>query len=399
MVGAMRFQAGFFLHLTVLSFLAAAQGAQLAESMRLAASGDLERARNLLIQLKQSHPGDPEIRYRLGLVLLRQRNFQQAESELEAAARLKPDSPMVWLGLAQVRLQLGRAEQGLEAASRAAELAGGDPAVSRALAMLNAQAAEFYSGSAKALRLKKEPARAVEHFQLAIRLNPDQPSYYAELATLFLDHRTPEPAAAVLDAAVARFPKDAELHRLLGLARYAAGDSQRALDAFLAAIELAPDSELMYVSLETLLPEAGSRMDQIVARLRRYAQKNPSSPVGHYLLALSNGSGNDAETEALLRKAIASDAAFWPAWYELHKLLLARDQLAQASEALEKVGSLNPNHAPSHYSLAQIYARLGNRDRSRKHRQIHHQLISAEREAAEARRAQSPRLPYTLGKP
>ncbi len=422
--------------------------------MRLVASGDLARAETVLTALKQSHTQDPEIRYRLGLVLLRQRKFPLAEAELEASARLKPDSPMAWLGLAQTRLQLGRREQALDAAARAGAHAAGEPPVWRALAMLYAQAEEFSkaaeqevkwwranpgdqespvratefyvrggkadpaiaiaqealaraaSGSlhnllGKAYRLKKEPARAVEQFQLAIRLDAGKPAYYSDLATLFLDHRTPEPAVAVLDSALVRFPKDAELYRLLGLARYAMGDSQKALDAFLQAIDMEPYSELMYVSLETLLPEAGPRLNQIVLKLRAFCEKKPSSPVGHYLLAqaLSNRPGAEEETEALLRKAITADPGFWPAYYELHKPLLAREQLAEAAQALEKATALNPRHAASHYSLSQIYARLRDRDRSRKHREIHHRLITAQREAAEARRADSPRLPYTLRKP
>jgi tetratricopeptide (TPR) repeat protein len=448
--------------LILIAFMCAAAAAQLpesarariAEAMRLASSGDLGRAENLLIELKKAHPADAEIRYRLGLVLLRQRKFAPAEAELETSAKLKPDSALAWLGLAQARLQSGRRQQALDAAARAEAHAGAEPSVRRALSMLYAQAEEFSKAAAqealwwrampddresplravefyiragqadpalaiaqealkrgdnaalrnwsgKAYRLKKNPSQAVEQFQLAISLDPSKPAYYMDLASLFLDHRTPEPAAAVLETAAARFPRNAELRRMLGLARYAMGDSQKALDAFLEAIDLAPDSEAMYGSLETLLPEAGSRLDAILVRLRSFSQKKPSSPVSYYLLAqaLLQKPGSEEESEALLRKAAAADPSFWPAYFELHKPLLGRDQLAEAAEALEKVCALNPAHAPSHYSLSQIYARLGDRERSRKHREIHHKLITAQREAAEARRAESPRLPYTLRKP
>jgi tetratricopeptide (TPR) repeat protein len=412
----------------------------------------MARAEAILTALKRSHPDDSEVRYRLALVLLRQRKLSEAESEMEASSKLAPGSPMVWLGLAQVRLQLGQREEALQAAALAAKQGRGDPSISRALVMLYEQAGdfaraaeeearfswahpedsqspiramEFYlqAGQAdasiefgakvlargesgpmrgllgRAYRLKKDPARAVEQFQLAIRLQPDQAAYYEELAALFLDHRTPEPAVAVLEAAAGRFSRNAEIRRQLGLALYAKGDSQRALEAFLQAIDLDPGSELMYVSLETLLPEAGARADDIAARLRRFAELKPASPVGHYLLAvlLSGGAGGaGAEAEALLRKSIAVSREFWPAYYELSKIFLAQERLAEAAGLLEKACALNPGHAASHYGLSQVYARLGNREQARKHREIHHRLSTADREAAEVRRSELPRLPYTI---
>jgi predicted Zn-dependent protease len=353
---------------------------KLADAMRLAAAGDLERAEALLGRLRREHPGDAEVRYRLGLVLLRQKKYPQAAAELEEASRLAPDLPQVWLAVAQARLESGQREGALQAAARAAELGSNQPVVRRGLAM-------FY-------RQAKDPARAVDEWQEVIRLDPAQPGAYLELAKLFLDHRTPEPAVVVLEQAAQSFPQDTEVVRLLGIAHYGTGNTQKALDAFLRTIDLAPDEESGYSSLETLLPEVGRRRGEVVQRLQGYCERRPASPLGWHLLALVEGGRED-----LLRRAVEVDPNFWPAWFELHKPLLAADKLDEAARALEKTVALHPDHAAAHYGLAQVYARLGDREKALAARRRHHDLVTKEREAAEARRRQAPMLPYRLREP
>ncbi|MEX2262301.1 MAG: tetratricopeptide repeat protein [Bryobacteraceae bacterium] len=372
-----------------LLFLACAMWAQgpaeeLARAMQLAGQGRFAEAEQALRPLEQAHPKEFEIRYRLGLILLRQGKTGEAAERLETAAQLAPDSPLAWLAVAQTRLKLGRREPALEAAGRAAKLAPKDPAVWRALAM-------FY-------RMAKDPAKAVEAYQKAIRQAPEQPEPYFDLAGLFLDHRTPEPAVAVLESAVARFPKESEFWRLLGLAHYQTGNIGKAIDAFLAVSDLDPDSEVGYASLETLLAEAGSRLPEIVTRLREFRKRQPAIPVGHFLLAkaLTVERARAAEVEALLREAIRTEPKFWPAQYELGQLLEAQGKPEEAVRALAQAVTLNPEYAPAHYSLARLCGQLGDRARAVEHRKAHHELLKRQREAAERARAENPALPYRI---
>lgn len=430
----------------------AALESALAEAAKVASAGNLPKAEEMLLQLDKAHPGHWEVQYRLGLVLLRQQKTTPAAERLEEAAKLAPRSPLVWLGAAQTRLQLGRRDEAIEAADRALALAPEEPGVARALAMFYAQAGEFgkaadqelrwaqaspqdqqspsraaelylRAGNAdrtiqlaeqilargdngavrnllgRAYRLQGDPARAAEQLQKAIRLDPGKPAYYIDLAQLFIDHRTPQPAVLALEEGLRRVPEEPELLRLLAVAYYGTGDTGKALDAFLKLIELQPDSEVAYASLETLVPDAGSRLPEIVERLRVFCERKPANPIGYFLRAKALQAGSADKTDeirALLEKSIAVEPAFWPAHFELHKLLLERGDTEGAARALQKTVELNPEYAAAHYSLAQIYARLGDRERARKEREIHHTLASRERDAAEQRRQQTPRLPYTI---
>jgi tetratricopeptide (TPR) repeat protein len=385
-------------------------------------------------------------------VLLRQQKTALAGERLEEAARLAPGSPLVWLGAAQTRLQLGRRDEAIAAADRALVLAPREPGVARALAMFYSQAGEFAkaadqelrwaqaspqdqesparaaelylrAGNAgqaiqlaekilergdsaalrnllgQAYRLKGDSARAVEELQKAIALDAGNAAYYADLAQLFIDHRTPQPAVLTLEQGLQRNADQPELLRLLGVAYYGTGDTARALDAFLRVIELQPDSEVAYASLETLVPDAGTRLPEIVERLRVFAERKPSNPVGYFLQARALQAGSPdktSEIRTLIEKAIVVEPAFWPAHFELHKLLLESGDAEAAARALEKTIELNPDYAAAHYSLAQVYTGLGDRERARQEREIHHTLATRQREASEQRRQETPRLPYTI---
>jgi tetratricopeptide (TPR) repeat protein len=439
----------------VLAFASAAWAQTPAEeitrAMQLAGRGNFQEAEQALRNLEKAYPQEFEVRYRLGLILIREGKMAEAAERLEAAVQLAPGSALGWLALAQARLKVGRREPALEAAEKAAGFASSDPRLWRALALFYDEAGDFeraaefeerwaraapqdaesglrvcrslvragnskraldvcsqalarretpelYRLIARAHRLARDPAKAVDAYQNAIRLAPGEPEAYFDLAALFLDHRTPKPAVAVLETAISKFPKEAEFRRLLGLAYYQTGAIGSAIDQFFAVADLDPDSDLGYSSLETLLADAGPRLAEIVARLLRFRERRPASPTGHYLLAkaLAIERRPAEEVQALLLDAIRTEPRFWPAYYEMGQLLEAQDKPAEAVRALEQAVKLNPEYAPAHYSLARLYGRLEDRARSVEHRKIHHDLLSRQKKATEMDRANAPALSYRM---
>jgi tetratricopeptide (TPR) repeat protein len=319
--------------------------------MKLVSLGRLDQAETMLRELERAAPGEFEIQYRLGLVLLRQGKLEDARPRLELARKLQPDVPVARAALALLHSSLGRTAA-----------ANGDA-----------------------------PAAARE-FQQAIQIDPSRPVYCLELAQLLLDHETPEPAELILRNAAARFPVNGEVLRMLALAIFAQGRSREALEAFLKVIDLAPELESSYASLEVLLPDAGPRLPEVAARLRKFVRNHPESPLGPYLLALIT----PEKAEPLLRQAIAADANFWPAYFELHKLLQANGKDDEAGAALVKVVELNPEFAPAHYALAEYYMKKGDRASSVRERELHHRLMTMRRDAEAEHRVRAPRLAFTV---
>jgi tetratricopeptide (TPR) repeat protein len=311
-----------------------------------------------------------------------------------------PGSPLPWLAVARVRLETGHREQALDAARKADELAPGHPAVGRALAMFYAQAEEFQRAAeferrwvaanptdesarlramellvrarqaekgielgleapaptaeiqaalGRAYRITGNSAAAAESFQAAIQADPEKPEYYVALAALFLDHRTPEPALAILDQAAKRFPANQEILRLQGLALYGLGRNAEAIDTFIRMAKLDPDSEIPFASMETLLPDATGRLPEIIGLLRSYCDRHQSA-IGLHLLAVavSLESPESSEPEGLLRKSISVRPDYWPAHYALHEILFDEQKWNEAATELEKTDELNPEHGAAH---------------------------------------------------
>ncbi len=411
--------------LLIATFIACASGwqspaeAEFQRALQLVAAGRFAEAEAPLRALEASHPKLFEVRYRLALVLLRQDKAKEAVSRFQSAVELEPRSAIAWAGMAQARWKLGLKPQALESAGQAKKFAVEQPAAWRALAIFYADANEFANAAECELqwaraspqsapesmlraagyyRIAKQPAKAVDTYQEAIRLAPDREQAYLELAALLLDHRTPQPAVALLGTAVSRFPKNVEFRRLLGLAHYQLGATSDAIEAFLAICDLDPDSELGYASLETLLNDAGTRLPEITARFERFRKLRPSSPVGHYLLAIAGIAQQtpSQETIALLRESIHADKAFWPAHYELGQQLATQGLTAEALVELNEAVRLNPQYAPAHFALARAYTAQGDKDLAIKHRKIHSELLAHERDQAARARSESPALRYRL---
>jgi tetratricopeptide (TPR) repeat protein len=260
--------------------------------------------------------------------------------------------------------------------------------------------AELHSALGRAYRAGGDSAAAVESFQAAIQSDPAKPEFYGELAALFLDHRTPEPALAILNQAAAKFPASQEILRLQGLALYALGRNAEAIDVFLRMAKLDPDSEAAFVSMETLLPDAGERLPEIIGLLRAHCDRRQSA-VGLHLLAMavSLETPQSAEPEGLLRKSIGIRADYWPAYYALHEILFDQGKWEEAAAALEKTVAIHPEHGAAHFRLAQVYTRLGDRERAATERRKHHEIAERIRVAAEERREKMPRLSYEVAAP
>ena len=213
--------------------------------MKFAAAGKLEEAESILRDLERTDPRNADVQYRLGLILLKRGKPEDALHSLELASKLNPNFPFVWAALALVHESL-----------------------------------------AKALAAHGDAPGAAREFQQAIRLDPARPPYYLELGQLLLDHETAEPAEIILQNAAQRFPNNSDVLRMLGLARFALGKTQLALDSFLRAIDADPDAEVGYASLETLLPEAGhahagNRRQASQIRLAAFGKSHRPILAGH----------------------------------------------------------------------------------------------------------------------
>ena len=84
-----------------------------------------------------------ETLFRSGLAALQDNQVATAQAQLEAASKLKPDNPHVWLALAHTYHKLDKAAAAEAAIGKAASLAGNDPTVLKGLALFYSETGQY----------------------------------------------------------------------------------------------------------------------------------------------------------------------------------------------------------------------------------------------------------------
>ena len=373
-----------------------------------------------------------EAALRAGLEALERNDLAVARVSLESAAKMRPDQPQVWLGLAQTYWKLHESKLAESAAVKAEQLASGNPVVLRALSIFYSEtgkyekAAECAAGYAsktqgdagayvraiqlyvqagkpkpaidlaraalaaenradvryllgKAYEMDGRPVEAFREMHAAIKLNPYEESYYFELARDLLKHNSAQEAIQVLEDGKKIFARSAQMELTLGVAYYSMRWFPDAVEAFLRVIRIDPGVEQPYVFLGRMLEQTEGKLPDVTSAFAALAKANPENYTANFLYgkALAFGGKRD-EAEALLRKSIAENAAFWESPFELGGVLEAKRDFAGAAREFARAAELNPKNPGVHYRLARVYDRLGKADEAKAEHALHERLTQEE---------------------
>ena len=164
----------------------------------------------------------------------------------------------------------------------------------------------------------------------------------------------------------------------LGTALYARGQHEQAVQALLAAVDLAPSDPRAYLFLakafnaSTAHPDAEAQ--EVIKRLERWEHLEPQSPRAHYYYAMAmwNTKRREktvpdklGEVEAELRKAAALDPPFPDARVALGDFDADQARYTDAIKEYREAIRLQPDFATAHYRLGQAYRRAGDKERAR----------------------------------
>jgi tetratricopeptide (TPR) repeat protein len=140
-----------------------------------------------------------------------------------------------------------------------------------------------------------------------------------------------------------------------------AGKSRRALERFTDAVRLYPEDPILRLGLTRqylqlgAVQEAGALLQEFEARFDLSAQE-------HLLAArLHIVGGQVSPAFRKLDAALAADSLLVNAWWMRGRLLLDEGRLEEALDDLQRAAALEPYRAATHLSLADCYARLGQR--------------------------------------
>jgi tetratricopeptide (TPR) repeat protein len=205
---------------------------------------------------------------------------------------------------------------------------------------------------------------AVQSFQRAVELDPNNEQYYFDLGMEYLSHFTFGPAAEVYRVGTQKFPHSSRQYLGLAFSHYAVREYTDAADAFTTALEIDPESPAVFQAWKTVLSFLAPKdWDALLPRLNRLAAahaQNAELAFGYgaalFRLEVSKGGeGNFDWPRAFLEKSVRLQADFPEAHLELGGLYAARKQDEKAVvEYLEAIRQ-DPRSDTAHYRLGQVY--------------------------------------------
>lgn len=313
-------------------------------------------------QFRRAVASSPDLlppRQHLARLLLRQGRIDDALTELRAAARLGPLERELALWLADAELSAGNA--------------------SRAEVQLESVAERFQSVRAL-MQLARLQARrgdnrsALETLRRAVEIAPNSGDVLVAQAKVSLTLKAPVDAIRTLEAVRRMHPTDAESGYLLGVARLQVGDLTNAIEALERSLEIEPQRPRALIALGTAL-NAQKRFAEAREVLRRSRRLDPASAEALAELAEADqGLGELEAAEEHAAQALAREAGHPGALLTLGLIRMTQARYAEARDALLRAVTSDPALAKAHYQLSLAFARLGDRESSKKHLELYRRV-------------------------
>jgi tetratricopeptide (TPR) repeat protein len=310
---------------------------------------------------------------------------RQVERTLLGAAKKRPDSSVAQRQLGEFYLHQDRLKEGILYLERAQRLdpKSYDTGYDLSLAYLKSgdalkaaaelrsrikqrESAELHNllGDAEA-KLGDYHAAAVDYYHAA-ELEPNEENIF-DLASFLLQHPHFEGfldrSLAFFRYGVQQYPKSAKLTVGLGVALYAEGNYDDAVQTLCAAVDLDPADPKPFLFLGKVSKASPPLIPEVRKRLERFVSLYPDNGPAIYYYAMSLWQRSEGESpdfgriEALLQKAISIDPASYEAHFQLGVLYQDEQRYPEAIRELTRTISLRPDFSQAHYRLSLLYSR------------------------------------------
>lgn len=311
-------------------------------------------------------PRSFEANHRLGEFCLREKDFREAISSLQAAYEIDPANSINEHELALAYQGTGDFRAAREHVQHL--LAHKDDAeMHRMLGELDEELGD-------SLQAVREDERAVE-------IDPSEENYFQWGSELLL-HRAVEPAIDVFGKSVKAYPKSARALEALGAALFAAGRNDEAAQRVCEASDLNPADATPYVFLGKIDMAAPEPVACVEPKLAGFVRQQPDNALANYYYAMAiRKAGQSAQSnaalqpvETLLLKAVSDEPSFDEALLQLGILYATEGNFAKAAAFDERAIAANPKLSEAHYRLGMAYARLGQQEKSKEQFALYNDL-------------------------
>ena len=320
---------------------------------QLGAKEDFRPTLQQLNSISLPATGELQFRQRLAELLISNGRYTESIEELKKAADLDPGHASLIFNLALAQYRAGKLDDALASAEKCKAL-GDTPEIEDLLGDIQ--------------EARGDNLAAVQSYQAAIALSPQDEKYRLSLAVELMRHKNFDAASAVLKQAEQLHPDSWRIQLALGLVEHFAGTDEEASRIFLRAADMAPAPEAVLQYLGDIQMDQASAPDPAaLAKLCQYADRHPGDGkmqlyCGGLLFRKDYTSGDKTHAEEILRRLHAAGHAHAESsspHCQLEKVYRWLDRWNEALNESQVCVRLDPDSAEGHYRLAQIYQHLG----------------------------------------
>lgn len=313
-------------------------------------------------------PTDPRLFQAATLLALHQ-EYASAIPILERLKATAPESFQVHYNLA---LACFRARQ----YDRAAQ-------VLRSLSDLD-QLAEALNLLGQVEEQRNRPQEALEAFNRAAGLEPRNEQFRFDYAHQLFQQGRIEKAAQAFHQGRLDFPQSWKMRVGLGASQYLSGQAEKAAQSLLEAVKIAPETSLAFFLLGKLYELAPGSQAAIREAFQRYLEKPKRDAWAYlhygtilFLEAQSQPQPDFKDAIRQLHRALELSPQFPEASLQLGIIVQAQGKFVESARLLEQALASAPNLASAHYRLAQVYQRLGLKEKAQAEFEAYEKLRAA----------------------
>jgi tetratricopeptide (TPR) repeat protein len=232
---------------------------------------------------------------------------------------------------------------------------------------------QFHSNLAVTYEQLGRMDEAIEQYRIAIRLDPEYPPNHINLGQVYKSRGLITEAIEQYEIAAKLTPDNPQIFSHLGVAYYTRGRLDEAIKHFEKTIRLKPDYPYVHSNLGNVYLSRGF-VDKAIEELKYAIKVRPDNVRAHYDLSIaykSKGRKNrdtdfiDKAIEHLLR-VVNLNPKHIKAYYDLGVLYHLRGLSDKAIENYKTASRLKPDWSAPHYNLAKLYFQMGDKEKGRR---------------------------------
>lgn len=213
------------------------------------------------------------------------------------------------------------------------------------------------------LSMEGKKAESVELLERAAKMDSSNPILLDTLAQFVIDH-DPQKAVEYWQNALRLSPEDNKIHHRLALGFKRLGEIDKSIIEEQVALKIDPEMQEALIGLaETLI--SLNKLQQALSYLQKSLELDPRNAAAAYQTGnIYLRLGDITQAASYFEKSIQYNPSLPQSYYSLAIIKGQSGDLAGAEELLKKSLELNPSFAEAYFNLGILYERMGRKDES-----------------------------------